>query len=59
MGLLKRILRTSAASGWSFTDVIEVAGLGCLDGAAWWIHPIAGLTVLGAALLFVGWAVDR
>jgi hypothetical protein len=41
------------------SDVVEVAGLGCLDGAAWWIHPIAGLVVLGVILLFVGWVIDR
>jgi hypothetical protein len=43
----------------SITDLVEVAGLGCLDGAAWWIHPILGLAVLGAMLLFVGWVADR
>ncbi|MEE4546768.1 hypothetical protein V2S66_32990 [Streptomyces sp. V4-01] len=41
------------------TDLADVAGLGCLDGAAWWIQPIAGLAVLGAMLLFVGWVMDR
>lgn len=41
------------------TDLVDVAGLGCLDGAAWWIQPVAGLAVLGVMLLFVGWAVDR
>jgi hypothetical protein len=37
--------------------VVEVAGLGCLDGAAWWWHPIVGLVVTGLILLFVGWVM--
>ncbi|HWU23256.1 MAG TPA: hypothetical protein VN088_17085 [Nocardioides sp.] len=41
------------------TDVMDVAGLGCLVGAAWWWQPIVGLAVLGVALLFVGTVVDR
>lgn len=41
------------------TDLVDAAGLGCLDGAAWWLHPIAGLITLGVMLLFVGWVVDR
>lgn len=41
------------------TDLLDVAGLGCLDAAAWWIQPIAGLAVLGVMLLFVGWVMDR
>jgi hypothetical protein len=39
------------------SDVVEVAGLGCLDGAAWWWHPIVGLVVTGLILLFVGWVM--
>jgi hypothetical protein len=57
--MLKRVLRRVTASGWSVTDAIDLAGLACLDGAAWWFRPIVGLIGLGAALLFVGWAVDR
>lgn len=59
MGLLKRIVRKPKAPRRLATDLVDVAGLGCLDGAAWWIHPIAGLAVLGAMLLYVGWVVDQ
>lgn len=52
-------LRRPAAPRRLTTDLVDVAGLGCLDGAAWWLHPIAGLITLGVMLLFVGWAVDR
>lgn len=41
------------------SDLVDLAGLGCLDGAAWWIHPVAGLIVLGLVLLLVGWVIDR
>lgn len=41
------------------SDAAELAGLGCLDGAAWWIHPLAGLAVLGGMLLLIGWVMDR
>ncbi|MEW2518137.1 hypothetical protein [Actinacidiphila alni] len=41
------------------SDLVDLAGLGCLDGAAWWIHPVAGLAVLGGLLLFVGWVMDQ
>lgn len=41
------------------SDVVEVAGLACLDGAAWWARPIAGLVVLGLMLVFVGWVIDH
>jgi len=40
------------------TDAVDVAGLGCLVGAAWWYQSILGLVALGAVLLFVGWVVD-
>lgn len=49
---LKRPRRT-------LTDVMDVAGLGCLVGAAWWWQPIVGLVCLGVALIVTGWAVDR
>lgn len=39
------------------SDLVDVAGLGCLDGAAWWWQPIVGLVVLGLALLLVGWVI--
>ena len=41
------------------SDVIDLAGLACLDTAAWWCHPIAGMTALGVFLLLIGWVVDR
>jgi hypothetical protein len=41
------------------SDAIDVAGLGCLDTAAWWLHPVAGLIVLGLELLLVGWVIGR
>jgi hypothetical protein len=52
-------LRRPAAPRRLVSDLVDVAGLGCLDGAAWWIHPIAGLITLGGMLLFVGWVIDR
>jgi hypothetical protein len=52
-------LRRPAAPRRIISDLVEMAGLGCLDGAAWSIHPIAGLITLGVMLLFVGWAVGR
>lgn len=57
--MLKRLVRKPAAPRKLATDLVDVAGLGCLDGAAWWIHPIAGLAVLGAMLLYVGWVMDQ
>lgn len=41
------------------TDLVDLAGLGCLVGASWWWEPIIGLVALGLVLLLVGWAVDR
>ncbi|MCW7941684.1 hypothetical protein AAW14_06480 [Streptomyces hygroscopicus] len=41
------------------SDLVDLAGLGCLDGAAWWWQPIVGLVVLGLMLLLVGWVMDR
>lgn len=41
------------------SDVIDLAGLGCLAGAAWWWVPIVGLVVTGLVLLLIGWAVGR
>lgn len=57
--LAKLKLRRLAPPRRLASDLVDLAGLGCLDGAAWWIHPIAGLAVAGAMLLLVGWAVDR
>lgn len=40
------------------SDLVQAAGLCCLDGAAWWWHPIVGLVVLGLVLLLVGEVID-
>lgn len=50
--MVKRSWRRLVASGvlWSAAGY---AGLGCLVGAAWLFAPIAGIAVLGVALLFV------
>lgn len=42
----------------SLSDVVDLAGLGCLTAAAWWWQPLAGLVVLGLVLLLIGWVVD-
>lgn len=39
------------------SDAVEVAGIGCLVGAAWWWVPILGLVALGLSLLLVGWVL--
>lgn len=51
-GLRARIPRSATA------DAFDVSGLGCLVGAAWWWHPIVGLTALGLALLTAGWVTS-
>jgi hypothetical protein len=40
-----------------FSDVFDVAGIGCLVGAGWAWIPIVGVALLGVALLLVGWVV--
>ncbi|MFI1520639.1 hypothetical protein [Kitasatospora cineracea] len=47
------------ASRTTVSDAVDLAGLACLDGAAWWLHPIAGLAAAGVMLLLIGWAVGR
>ena len=37
------------------SDFFELAGIGCLVGAAWWFIPILGLVSLGVALIYLGW----
>lgn len=39
--------------------LVQVSGLGCLNGAAYWWHPIVGLVVSGLLLCFVGWVIDE
>ncbi|MEV5943656.1 hypothetical protein [Streptomyces sp. NPDC051994] len=41
------------------SDLVDLAGLGCLDTAAWWLHPVAGMAFLGGVLLLIGWVVGR
>lgn len=41
------------------SDAVDLAGLGCLDTAAWWLHPVAGMGFLGGVLLLIGWVVGR
>lgn len=41
------------------SDVVEVAGLGCLVGAGWWWVPIVGLVATGLVLLLIGRVMDR
>jgi hypothetical protein len=36
------------------SDWYELAGIGCLVGAAWWWVPIIGLVTLGVALIYLG-----
>lgn len=55
---LRRWLRLPRISRGPLSDVVEVAGIGCLVGAAWWWLPIVGLVATGIALLFTGWVID-
>lgn len=43
----------------TLSDAIDVAGLACLDGAAWWWQPHVGLVAIGCTLLLIGWVMDR
>ncbi len=43
----------------AMSDVLDLAGIGCLVGAAWWWLPILGLVVTGLALLLIGRAVSQ
>lgn len=43
----------------TFTDAMEVTGLGCLVADAWWWQPQVGLATLGLVLLYIGWAVGE
>jgi hypothetical protein len=52
--LLARIREPRRAASYG----LEVAGLGCLVGAAWWWVPIVGLVVLGLVLCFIGGVID-
>jgi hypothetical protein len=42
----------------AISNVSEVAGLGCLVGAAFWWIPIVGLVSLGLVLLLIGRVTD-
>lgn len=39
--------------------LVQVSGLGCLNSAAYWWHPIIGLVVSGLMLCFVGYVIDE
>jgi fatty acid desaturase len=54
---LPRFRRPPRPGRRTVSDAVELAGLGCLDGAAWWWQPIVGLLVLGGLLVFVGWVI--
>lgn len=41
------------------STLIEIGGFGCLIAAFWLITPIAGLIVLGIALLLIGYSVGK
>lgn len=41
------------------SDLVDLAGLACLDTAAWWIHPVAGMAAAGAMLLLIGKVIDQ
>lgn len=43
----------------TFTDITDLAGIGCLVGSAWWWQPLAGLIATGVALLVIGWVVGE
>lgn len=55
---LRRWLRLPRVRRGPLSDVVEVAGIGCLVGAAWWWLPLVGLVATGIALLFTGWVID-
>lgn len=40
-------------------DVLQVAGVACLVAAAFMVTVVAGVAVLGAGLLAVGFLVER
>jgi hypothetical protein len=48
-----RVRRTTVS------DLLDVAGLGCLVGAAWWWIPVVGLVATGLVLLLIGWVVGN
>jgi hypothetical protein len=43
----------------ALSDVVDLAGLGCLVGAAWWWQPVVGLLALGLVLLLIGWVTGK
>lgn len=52
---LKRQARVPLATQLSRgSDFYELAGVGCLVGAAFWWIPIVGLVALGVALIWLG-----
>lgn len=43
----------------NLSDSLDVLGIGCLVGAAWWWLPIVGLVATGVALMFFGWVTHE
>lgn len=41
------------------SDLFELAGVGCLVGAAFMWRPIAGMVALGVALIYLGWVTHE
>jgi hypothetical protein len=50
--------RAARATGWrqAVSIVVELAGIGVLSAGFWLIRPWAGLIVLGAGMIVVGFA---
>lgn len=48
-------LRLPKIKAWTpgLSVLVEVGGIGCLVGAAWWFKPLLGLVVLGAGLIYI------
>lgn len=53
MRLKPRVSKDAVASA------VQGSGLACLNGAAYWWCPLAGLVVSGLFLCFVGWVMDE
>jgi hypothetical protein len=61
---MRKLIRTcvGALRGVSrakFSDSLDVLGIGCLVGAAYWWLPVVGLVATGVALLFFGWVTHE
>jgi hypothetical protein len=54
-GRVKRIHITRRV----LSEAADVAGIGCVVGAVWSWNVAAGVLLLGAALILIGWVIDR